>query len=36
MAMAEIALGKMYLAQARVRKAKISAELAKGIRESSE
>ena len=36
MAMAEIAQGKVYLAQARVRKAKISAEWAKGTRESSE
>ena len=36
MAMAEIAKGKVYLAQARVRKAKISAEWAKGMRESSE
>ena len=36
MAMAEIAEGKVYPAQARVRKAKISAEWAKGIRESSE
>jgi len=36
MAMAEIAPGKVYLAQARVHKAKISPEWAKGMRESSE
>jgi len=36
MAMAEIAQGKVYLARARIRKAKISAEWAKGMRESSE
>jgi len=36
MAMAEIARGKVYLAQARVRKAKISVEWAKWMRESSE
>ena len=36
MAAAEITQGKVYLAQARVAKARISAEWAKEIRESSE
>jgi len=36
MAVAEIAQGKVELAQARVVKARISAEWARGMRESSE
>jgi len=35
-AAAEIAQGKVYMTQAKVAKARISAEWAKGIRESSE